>query len=115
MGAIYNDGSVNYGSITVTIGAVTYVADDFTVNRNAKIIKQTDELDEPAGSVGVSEFVEGSATLQYLTAYPVAGTSFPVTVDSVIGSESFRVVNVGNPLNKASIKMVPITFIKNYN
>ena len=71
MAAQFNDGTVQYGSRVWLIKQAngtttrdTFVADNISVNRPTKAIKRTQELGEPSGSVGVADFVEGSATLQ---------------------------------------------------
>jgi len=116
MAALKNDNSVNYGSRTITTitGAVTYVCDDFTVNRPVNEILLTDELNEPSGSVTYADFVRGTANLQFLTKYPLGGDTFSVTIGAEYGAETFIIQEVGNPEQKGSIKMVPITFLKSY-
>ena len=90
MAATYNDGTVQYGSKVLTINAVTYAADNITVNRPTKAVDRTNELGEPSGSVGIADFVAGSCTLQLAsgsTAEPANGLTFAATFDSGIGSE----------------------------
>ena len=118
MTAQFNDGTVQYGSRVLTINAVAYVADNISVNRPSKTIKRTNELGEPSGSVGVPDFVEGSATLQLATGStvePPAGQTFAATFDSVIGAETFFVMSPGRVEQKDSEKKINITFIKKYN
>lgn len=73
MAALYNDGTVVYGSMSVKVrqvngtdqrGTANYVLDNLTINRPTKAVDRTNELGEPSGSVGIADFVTGSATSQ---------------------------------------------------
>lgn len=118
MAAQFNDGTVQYASRVLTIASVPFVADNISVNRPSKSIKRTNELGEPSGSVGVADFVEGSATLQLATgsvAEPQAGQTFTITFDATIGSETFYIMSPGRVEQKDSEKKINVTFIKKYN
>ncbi len=115
MSAFKNDGTVQYGSVVLTINAVTYVADSFTVNRPGKTIERTNEIDEPSGQVSYVGFVTGSATLQLAsgsTAIPTQGLEFTTTVN---GSETFYIDSLDQPHDKAGEKKLNITFRKKIN
>ena len=64
MAAIYNDGTVAYGSKVLTINSVLFVAENIEVRRPIIKIERRNELHEPNGKVGIKDFVTGSATLQ---------------------------------------------------
>lgn len=119
MSAPWNDGSIPYGSRVLTINSVAYVANNIRIRRPAKTIKRTNEIDEPTGSVGVSDFVEGTAELQLATsstAEPQNGMTFgPITFDAAIGAETFIVQSPERGEEKASDKKMNISFIKKYN
>lgn len=120
MSALHNDGTVQYASRVLSINSVNYVADNITVNRPVKRILRTNELGEPSGSVGVADFVTGSATLQLAsgsTAEPQSGSTytFTVTFDTAIGAETFYVSGVDRSENKDAEKKINIQFIKKYN
>lgn len=107
-----NDGSVYYGSVVLTINAVTYVADDFEITYPTKIIERTNEFDEPEAQVAVPGFVTGSATLQLetsSTAVPTVGQTF--THNAV----DYFISEVGAPQSKADYCKVRISFRKKYN
>jgi hypothetical protein len=114
----WNDGAIPYGSRVVTISTVTYVANNIRVRRPTKQIKRTNELDEPSGSVGVEDFVEGSAELQLATsstAEPQNGMTFDLTLDATIGEETFILSEVERPEEKSADKKLNVNFIKQYN
>jgi hypothetical protein len=118
MSAAYNDGTIPYGSRVLTINTVTYIANNIRISRPTKVIRRTNELDEPTGSVGIKDFVTGSAELQLATsstAEPPQGQTFAVTFDATIGSETFLIKDVDRPEEKGSDKKVNITFVKKYN
>jgi len=120
MAAIHNDGTVQYGSVVLTIptAGVTYIANQCEVTRPTKIIQRLNELGEPSGWVSVSDFATGTATLQLAsgsTVYPQLGDTFTHTFDSEIGSESWNVTQTGQPLTAEGQKFITITFNKKYN
>ena len=134
MSASFNDGTVQYGSRVWVIkkndgttARDTFVADNITVNRPTKLIKRTDQLGEPSGSVGVPDFVEGSATLQIASSSTLltqAGDQIICdgTVNAKLdastggaGSETFFVHSVGEPFTKDGETKLNISFIKKYN
>jgi len=111
----YSDGIINAHGVKLTIGGVTYIADDVNVERPTKEINVTDENDLPDRSHSYDDFVTGSANLQFLTQYPAKFETFSYTSNATIGAETFIVMTVGEPKTKGSIHMVPITFKKKYN
>jgi hypothetical protein len=124
MSAAYNDGAVPYGSrilsiINTTTGAtaVVFVAENVSIQRPTNIIERKDENDEPSGQVLVKNFNTGSATLQLATSTtvpPDEGATFSITLDSVRGSETFVVSEVGQVESQGEAKKVNISFRKKY-
>jgi hypothetical protein len=109
MAATYNDGAVPYGSRVLTINAVTYVADAFTITRGTKIIERNNELGEPSGWVAVATVPTGTATLQLAaaaTAIPTLGLTFTIT------EGTFALIDVGQPEGEGDTKKVTISFRK---
>ena len=115
MAAVYNDNSVSYGSRTLSVNSVTYIADNFTVTDGVKEILRTNELDEPVGSVGVQDFVRGSAQLQLGTgaAFVTKGQNFTVNYANAVNAV-FVIQSADYPEDKAGEKKQNITFIKEY-
>lgn len=127
----YNDGTVQYGSriwIIRDFDAVTLyatcVADNISVNRSTKAVDRTNEIGEPSGSVGVAEFITGSAQLQLAsssTKEPLCGqliicnTTVNAQIDATIGNETFFITSVARAESKESEKKWNITFKKKYN
>jgi len=122
MSAFKNDNTVQYGSRVLTIGAadggaggVAYVADNITIERPAKTIERTNEIDEPSGQVSYATFVTGSATLQLAsgsTVVPQQGYEFASTFVTAIGSEEFYIDSISQPEVKDAEKKINITFRK---
>ncbi len=118
MAPAYNDGTVQYGSRVLTINAVAYAADNININRPTKAVDRTNQLGEPSGSVGIADFVTGSATLQLAadaTAEPTNGLTFTVTFDAGIGAETFYLSSVSRAEVKDGEKKINVTFKKKYN
>jgi hypothetical protein len=110
--AATEDNTTEYGSITVTVGANTYVLENVSVNRPMTKIRRRDEIGEPAGSVYVPDFVEGTATAQYEIAPPALGGEFTTTLNSTDGSETFIVTGRGDEFTQDDIRKMPIQFDK---
>jgi hypothetical protein len=113
MAAVHNDQSVDYGSRTLSINGVTYVADNFTVTFPTKEIPRTNELDEPSGFVLVSDFTRGTAQLQTgaNTTYVAVGQTFVTNVaNTTNGNYVIQSVEVND--DKTAEKKQSITFIK---
>lgn len=77
----WNDGSVPFGTRQVvfyrqsapgsgawTTKLGTYVLEGLTPTRTSRVVKRYDEVAQPNGSFGVSDFVEGTAVVQLATA-----------------------------------------------
>lgn len=114
-----NDGSFPYGSRVITIGAVTYIADNIEFNRTTKFVANTDENDEPNGGVLVPDFERGSATLQLAastTVVPALGATFAEKFDpNDLAATTWYITEVGKPEEKGGINKVRISFNKKYN
>jgi hypothetical protein len=130
---VKNDGAVQYGTRILSIGVenagtittpVTYVAENFSVNRPTKVIERTDELDKPNGQVIYETFVTGSATLQLASATtlePRNGMGFKVTglikddTGTTDADEVFLISDVGRVEGQGAERKVNITFRKKIN
>ncbi len=121
--SFYNDGAIPYGSRPETFsrGGVSlgaYVLENLSINRPGKIIKRYDELGGPNGSVGVPDFVNGSATAQEATssAKPLRpGDQFTDTFDGDLGAETWFITDTDQPEGQNEYKKYHIKFIKKYN
>lgn len=112
MAAFKTEQSVQYGSKVLTINAVTYVADNVTINRTSKTILRTSELDEPSGQVSYKgEPDTGTAQIQLAsgaTAIPAQGDTF--TSNLGLGSETYYLTDISIPYTKDGETKVNITF-----
>ena len=116
MAALFNDGSIPYGSEVLTINAVTYVAENVTFDNPSVVKERTNEIGEPSGSFGVQGFVTGSATVQKAatgTAIPTPGLTFATS--SFSGSSvTFIVTKVSPVFAQGDAMNFNIEFIKDY-
>jgi hypothetical protein len=134
MAAFRNDGTVQYGSLVLAIGAVaagspptigttvSYVADNVEISRPGKTIERTNEIDEPSGQLSYAGFVTGSATIQLATSstlVPGLGRGFTLTVfdtdnSGATDAEFFYIDSISTPYAKDGERKVNITFRKIY-
>lgn len=116
MAALWNDGTIPYGSEVLTINSVTYVAENITFDNPTQTIQRRNETNEPAGSVGVQDFVTGSATLQKAataTAIPTPGLTF--STSSFSGAAvTFILTKVSPVFAQGDAMKFNIEFIKDY-
>lgn len=96
-----------YGSRTVSIDSVVYIANNFSTSQSLNVIERTTELGAPNGAVGIQTARTGSAQLQLATvstAIPEAGDSF--SADSV----TYFLTEVSKPEEAQGFKVVDISF-----
>lgn len=142
MSALYNDGTVQYGSRAWYIlqsdgtslrDADPYVMDNITINRATKSIDRTNQLGEPSGSVGIADFVTGSATAQLgdgtmqeprlgdrifctevLNPVPASGLNVQLDTGGVGIAERFYITSVTRNETRDAEKKFNLTFKKQY-
>lgn len=116
MAALWNDGSIPYGSEVLSINSVSYIAENITFDNPSNVIQRRNEANEPSGSVGVQDFVTGSATLQRAataTAVPTPGLTFATS--SFSGSSvTFILTKVSPAFSQGDAVKFNIEFIKDY-
>ena len=129
MAEVKNNGTVQYGSRVLTIGAstggtggVAFVADNFSVTRPTKTIERTNETDAPSGQATYTTFVTGSATLQLAastTKAPSLGHEFTVSgllpdsgEPSAATAEIFYISEVGHTETNNGERKVNVSFRK---
>lgn len=118
MAAAYNDGSVPYGSPTLTISTVTYIAESFKTDRPTTKIDRRNGSNEPSGQVLVADFATATATLQKAstsTALPAVGATFDYTDDATVGAETWILTSVGHARAQGDAVKFEITAVKKYN
>ena len=112
MAALWNDGSIPYGSEVLTINSVTYIAENVSFDNPSVVQQRRNEANEPTGSFGVQDFVTGSATLQKAatgTVVPTPGLTF--TRDSVV----YILTKVGEVLAQGDAMKFNIEFQRQYD
>ena len=118
MAASINDGSIPYGSPTLSINSVSYITESFEVNRPTQSIPRRNGDNEPSGNIVIADFITGTATLQKITsgtALPLLGLTFAYTDDSTVGTETFYVTEVSQPRSQGDAVKFNISFQKRYN
>lgn len=118
MGAFTNDGSVQANTRVLTINSVAYIAESWSVDREAKVLTRTNELDEVNGHYAYAGDITGSAVLQLASAatvIPRQGYEFTVTTVTGIGAETFFLTRIGQAEAQGEIKKVTVDFIKKAN
>ena len=118
MAASINDGSIPYGSPTLSINSVSYITESFEVNRPTQQIQRRNADNEPSGSVVIADFITGTATLQKITsstALPLPGLTFAYTDDSGVGAETYFITEVSQPRSQGDAVKFNISFQKKYN
>lgn len=116
MAASINDGSIPYGSPTLSINSVSYITESFEVNRPTQSIPRRNGDNEPSGNVVIADFVTGTATLQKITsgtAIPLIGLTFAYTDGA--GAETFYITEVSQPRSQGDATKFNISFQKLYN
>lgn len=109
-----NDGSVQFGSRSLTINNVAYATDDFSFETTTSEIIRTDENEVPSGRVTFKGTTSGSATLQLASAstvIPAFGAQF--TEDVGLATSIWTITNVGRTESKGGETKVPVSFVLN--
>lgn len=119
-----NDGAVPYGSISITINSVAYIAENITSSKADQLIQRRGATGAPTGCAFVTDFNTGSATLQLATSSTaVPGTygevdtnKFTADLFSVgSGTHQWAVTKVGRPYAQLDHMKVDIEFQKLVN
>ena len=117
MSYFYNDGSYNYGSAILPITGLggsllgNYVAENITVNFPSTVIEIKNQINDPAGWIGISGFVGGTSTVQV-----GSGQSLPHN-GAVFGFNGnvFALSEVGDNRTQGDIFKAAVSFRKKYN
>lgn len=100
-----------YGSRVLTINAIGYIAQNFSVNQGLNVIERMDQIGAPNGAVGIQTARTGSAQLQIAlssTTFPTAGLEFGTSIDGA--TVTFFLTSVGRPEEAQSFKVADISF-----
>lgn len=115
--AKFTDGTtISVGSLELTINAVTYVAEDFTLSFGSERIELMDEDGEPTQACLYENTPNGSATLQAAastTVKPEVGDEFVVASGDATGT--WVIDSVGPTLGQRAFRKFSITFNKKIN
>lgn len=113
----YTDGSPGFGTDSVTINSVTYVAEQITVNRPVAEAEDFTALGYPQRKRVTALRANGTMTLQIgsgASGRPQMGQTFTETFDSNFGTETFVVKEVGveQSNDAGTLRKIPVTFDK---
>ena len=100
-----------YGSRVITVGAVGYIANSFSVSESLNVIERTDALGAPNGAVGIRQARTGSAQLQLATTsttYPGYGDAFSTTVKG--SAVTFFITEASFPEEAQGFKVTDVSF-----
>lgn len=111
----YNDGSLEYGSASLTItpkgGGTTWTAltdPDFSYDSDTKRVEQTNQYGEPTKAFGIPQTKTGSCTIQLPTGQSaVVGDTF---VADVTTTKVWIVTRVGHVFAKEDYRKQSISF-----
>ena len=97
-----------YGSRTVTIGTLGFIANNFSTSSSLNVIESQDDLCAPNGAVGIRTASTVSAQLQvsavtYLNTFTV-GDAF--SADSV----TYFLTDISKPEDAQNFKVVDVSF-----
>lgn len=103
-----------YGTPTVTINAVTYVAENIQINRPSKDAKDYTALGIPQRNRRTVDWVTGTMTIQAdsSTTKPQFGQTFTLTVDAAFGAELFVISEVPYEANNdaGTLRKINLSF-----
>lgn len=102
-----------YGSRVLSIGGVSYIANNFRVEQAGKLLERTTELGAPNGAVMIDTAYTGTAEVQLAantTVYPNISMTFSTRVDSENANLNFFLTTVGAPESADQWKFVDIQF-----
>lgn len=106
----YNDGNVPFGSQSVTIGGVAFIAESISPDVGGDVIERRGALGDPTGQVLIEGFTTGTAVLQLATTVtvpPTFGATFTLTRN---GGATYNVAinGIGDPEAQLDAKKVNI-------
>ena len=105
-----NDGSVQFGSRSLTINGVVYATDDFSYDTATSEVVRTDHNEVPSGRVTFKGTSSGTATLQLAS----ASTVVPAFGDQFTETEGiFTVTNISKAESEGGETKVNISFVLN--
>ena len=109
MAALWNSGTIPYGTEVVSIAGGSYIAESISVDQNTTVIQQRNENNEPSGSVGIADFASGSATVQI----PTGGGPPSVGDEATIGGVAMYVSKVSATQSQGDAKKCTVEFVEN--
>ncbi len=102
-----NDGAVPFGSISITINSVAYIAENITPTKSDIVIQRRGATNLPTGAAFVAEFQTGSATLQLAT----SSTALPGTFgESDVNKFTADLFSIGSGTHQWAITRVGRTY-----
>jgi hypothetical protein len=108
MAALWNSGTIPYGTEVITIGGTAYIAENISVDQNTTVIQQRDENNEPSGSVGIADFASASVTLQI----PSGGSAPSSGDEATVGGVTMYVSKVSATQSQGDAKKCTVEFVE---
>ena len=108
MAALWNSGTIPYGTEVVSIAGGSYIAESISVDQNTTVIQQRNENNDPSGSVGIADFASGSATLQI----PTGGSAPSSGDEATVGGVTMYVSKVSATQSQGDAKKCTVEFVE---
>lgn len=120
LGIIFNDGNVDFGSSAVTIGGVSYLAENISPSGDVNVVDIPNAVGAASKQVGVSQKIVGSMTLQLETtnsAIPARGGEFtlPARYSASGSAVVCYLTSVGTPRSVNDYAKVECGFVQKLN
>lgn len=118
MPAFLDPTSIPFGSQVITVGGVTFVAENINFTQPSTVLERRDEDGDPSGQVIVANFDNGTATLQLATTAttPVTiGATFTLSRSGGLATVGCVISEVGDVLSQLDIKKLNVSFRRRYN
>jgi hypothetical protein len=110
---VYSDGSMQFGTQSVSINSVAYILKNIKVQRSRRRLVQNNVFGVPAQKLHIKGLTEGSATAQLASSTTVAPAQdqvFTLTNVGGTGNPSYVTENVGDTYEIEGETMCDITF-----
>lgn len=108
--------TIPFGAQVLTIGAVTFVAENISFSQPSTVVERRDEDGDPSGQVAVAGFDNGTTTLQLATTStvpPAIGATFTLTRNGGATVGCF-ISEVGEPQDQMDIRKLNVSFRRRY-
>ena len=118
MPAFTDPTTIPFGSQVITVGSVTFVAENVSFNQPSTAVERRDEVGTPTSQVIVANFNVGSMVLQLAatsTVPPTIGATFTLTRAGGGATVGCVFSDVGDVESQLEIRKLNVSFRQRYN